>query len=532
MPDSRSTVFGAILARSRAVGRVRTQDSSMEGVPLRRSDRYISYSQLGQYSFDECGLDVLPWVPNGERPGRCPCCNHFNDEALRQAIELYNRRLSELRRRGQPMPLVGKQCTCPCECSVNDGDQDDADYEDSSEPEDDLDNKLTGLAVLAEPTMAQKYGWKTNVISNLGQDTERRMFFEAPGHYAMGHTHDIGIPQESSLTNSENTVGRVEATALDKVLEPWELEAVHLSTGRSYSCLTASFPEANYMQLPTNWHPDRHREPTLTCRYCRKPYSAEFVEWVQEGNTTICGTCGIAKKPEMLTDDPDYRLFQVDFHTAMNNCNCRCTCLPDMHSPTTNVDPAYHDVSTEIDRLGQLSSRSSHPRITLTTDTSRLPADDSNTRVGITPLYHTSQSYRPGHLRPATARSLTESTVPDEVLGQRRRMRELYNLPELRFSNNPDFEARRLEEMSMALEDADIAESFEDYEGACTYAQAAVSFGRDVYDSDHSAIQESRAYMMRMAERSNQQEEDEMMDEDEMTDENEVTDEDEMMDED
>lgn len=131
------------------------------------------------------------------------------------------------------MRLNDRQWTCPYKCEGDEAGKNDTDYASDSKGDDEHDGQLTGRAVAGEQQLARTYGWKTNVIANQDEDDERRIFFEAPGHYAVACAHDVGVPQESSLVNSENTVGRLEAEMLLKKLEPWELEAAHVSSGRS-----------------------------------------------------------------------------------------------------------------------------------------------------------------------------------------------------------------------------------------------------------------------------------------------------------
>lgn len=258
------------------------------------------------------------------------------------------------------------------------------------------------------------------------------------------------------------------------------------------------------MKLPTNWHPEE--EPLPVCGACQKPVSREFVEWAQEGNRVQCDICGTTKKPDDITEDPDYQLFQVDFQRAMASCYCRCTCLPDMHSPspdcgaTFTEDSEMSDTTPETDdieqsllpdpiQVGQTSSLSDRLRVGLSIGTSPSPPIELDTFPA-----------RPG--------------VSAEVAESRRQMRERYDLPDLRFSDTSNETQARLEEMEMALEDAETAQAFEDFEGAYHYTQAAVSFGREVYDSEHQIILETRDYMMEMLTRWGEDEGDDTSPED------------------
>jgi len=428
--------------------------------------------------------------------GICPDCNHPNDKQESQYIEACNNQLlctnSGVHHR---TTLCDRRCTCPCKCSVEDGDEDDTEYEDSMEPEDDTQNSFKDRAVAAEQPMARTYGWRTNVTSNYEDGSERRIFFEAPGHHAVGHMHDTGIPQESSLTNSENTVGQTEVGKLREILEPWELEAVHLSTGLPYSYLSESFPEARHMQLPADWHSQRDQGLNLTCRNCQKPYSEEFLEWTREGNARVCENCGITRRPDDENDDPDYQVLRIDFRRAMDECSCRCDCLPDLSPPTTAHGSMSHDISQSLDspveqahlhqphlpfQIAQRSSFSDWLHVDLRINTAR-PRWEEDEDTALT--------------------SPTSSGVSPETAEHRRQTRRRYSLPELRFSDNADSREARLEEMRMAIEDGEAVEAFEDYEGAYNYAGAAISFGRDILAADDPALQEAQSYMLRMAER-------------------------------
>lgn len=211
--------------------------------PLRRSTRRTQTIRPARSSCEGCVLLQPLYFPNGNtRSPVCPECNHFQMERYRKHVETCNRQLiCSACTRPHVIPPAHRLCACPCECLNNDNHQEDTDYLYSFEAEDDISNQLTGPAVSAEEQLARKYGWRTNVIADEGEDHERRIFYEPPGHQAMGSMHDIGKPDESLYPSSENTVGRTEVNQLHAVLEPWELEAVHLSTGRSYDFLSRIF---------------------------------------------------------------------------------------------------------------------------------------------------------------------------------------------------------------------------------------------------------------------------------------------------
>jgi len=495
--------FGNSLSAERALRILGIQTSEP---PSRRTERYAYRTDDEPYPCGACGLMLFPWAPTGDQySGICSECDHLNDEVQRQAIEALNRRLLSIGGPQRALRLGDRQCTCPCKCDENDGEQNDTNYEGDSEADDDIESHLTGPAVAAEQQMARTYGWRTNVIANQDEDNERSIFYESPGHYAMACMHDIGLPQESSLTNSENTVGRIEAELLGKVLEPWELEAVHLSTGRPYSSLSRTFPEARSMQLPTNWQPNEHSQPIPTCPHCSKHYSEEFIEWVQNGHATFCESCGIATKPGSLADDPDFHVFNVDFRRAMNSCYCRCDCPLDVASSAANGVSAFREASLELDApLPALEQASPNPS---------WRSESPPPLVDTTPLDHAQPSYGPTQEGPAHAE------ISNEVAAYRQRLRESYNLPELRFSDNPDFVAASLEEVEMALEDAETAVSFESLDEALSYASVAHFFARQFYgdDSDHPAIRRVQDYLRHLADRQSQRdqqgdEDDEMED--------------------
>lgn len=438
---------------------------------------------------------LFPWAPTGDQySGICSQCDHLNDEIQRQAIEACNRRMLSIGGPQRALRLSDRQCTCPCKCDEDNGEQNDTDYEADSEAEDDIDSHLSGAAVAAEQQMARTYGWKTNIISNQDSDNERNIFYEAPGHYTMACMHDIGVPQESSLANSENTVGQIEAEMLGKALEPWELEAVHLSTGRRYSSLSQPFPEARLMQLPTNWHPDEHRQPVPTCPHCGKNYSEEFVEWVQGGNATICESCGLAERPDVLAEDPDVQVFNVDFRRAMNHCYCRCECPTDITSCAANGDPAFREAAMEPDpSLPALEQVSPNPSWS---SESPPPLFDP------APLDHTQSSYE------RTREGPVHTEIPNEVAAYRQRLRESYDLPELRFSDDSNLGNARREEVTMAIEDVEMAISFESYQEAYSYANAAAYFASFVYPNyDHPIQRSIGGYLAAIVERISQEEE-------------------------
>lgn len=430
----------------------------------------------------------------------------MNDEIQRQAIEAYNRRLLSIGGPQRALRLGDRQCTCPCRCDEMNGEQNDSDYEYDSEAEDDLNSHLSGAAVAAEQQMARTYGWRTNVISNQDSDDERNMFYEAPGHYTMARTHNIAIPQESSLANSENTVGRVEAESLGKALEPWELEAVHQSTGRPYSSLLQPFPEARSMQLPTNWHLDEPRQTGPTCPHCGKNYSEEFLEWAQGGDATFCESCGLAETPDVLAEDPDVQVFNVDFRRAMDNCYCRCECATDVTSRPASGEAAPREASMDSDTSSRpANGEASFREVSMGSNTSSLPTLEE-------------ASPNPNSPSEASTPLWPVAEPPEEVGAFRQWMREIYDLPELRFSDDSNVDNARRAEVRMALEDMEVAISFKSYGEAFAYAHVAAYLAPSVYPMFEHPIQQyirqqiealsDRIDQEAEAERANQREED------------------------
>lgn len=213
----------------------------------------------------------------------------------------------------------------------NDGDfqPDDMDMD-----EDDL---KTQLDPQTEQIVASRYGFMTNAVLNEGTDEERQLFFEGPAHHAVAASHDIGIPAESSLVNSENIIGRVEVNRLRQGLEPWEAEAVHLSTGRSYDDLMDTFPEIEEHELPEPAPTTRVSRAyaalsSMVCPHCHKGYTDGLIEWLQIGSMTLCGSCQLFRHPENPADDPDWptgpflRNDLLDARTMNERCRCRCHC--------------------------------------------------------------------------------------------------------------------------------------------------------------------------------------------------------------
>lgn len=177
----------------------------------------------------------------------------------------------------------------------------------------------------------------------------------------------------------------------------------------------------------------------------------------------------------------------------------------------TDVDPTLQEASMEfVSRFGLLPHQLQPPSpigSSLTIAISRRPSEESRDTSYTTPLDIEPPIYP--STRPAN------SADTDEVAEYRLRTRELYGLPELRFSDNPDSVAGRLEELEMALEDAETAVSFESLDEAHTYATVAHVFARQLYgdDNDHPTIRGVQDYLRSLADRQSQR--DRQEDEDE-----------------
>lgn len=367
-------------------------------------------------------------------------------------------------------------CICPCEC-YEDPDQSDADYEFVEEAEDEIEDRLTGLAILAEETLAGKYGWQTNIITDMDNDQERRIFYEAPGHYAVAQMHDTGLPAESSMANCENRIGHIEIRRLMENLEPWELEAAQKSTGLSYARLSKIFPETRRIQLPTNRTSQIDRQGlVLLCPHCNLSRSEDFMRWLQSGTMSICSFCGMARWPTDQDQDPDFCNFNAGFHNTLEHCHCRCHCeLADYYSPTADVDPVFTESITQ-QALSCVTCNNN----------SEVSPDDGPTvasrishvhDVDVTdiPLPHPAET---DSGQPARSQQLPIRTRNEDLatLEERARIRLMTGLPRLRFSNDSRLELRRFQNIRMALDDADIYLELESLEVAMRYAMVAATF--------------------------------------------------------
>ena len=405
---------------------------------------------------------------------RCPECNHYSNAEEIARIEELNKTLTCACCQEHPIPKTNRFCVCPCKCPNNDDPQD-ADYVFAEEADDNIVDSLTGKATSAEQQFARNYGWQTNVVASEDTDSERRMFYEAPGHHAVACMHDIGLPAESSLPNSENAIGRGSVDMLRKVLEPWELEAAQKTTGRTYDELCQTFPEGRRMQLPTGWTPPTEQaEPFTACTICNKPHSEEFVESLLRGVLTICSICGIALRPLNPADDPDFRDFNPSIRNVLEHCHCRCGCDPaSLYSPSMEVDPAYSEAATMTEDFTNPLEEDPRPQTVQQGGRNVrsegygelwLPYDAPPSPVSVS-------SASPEELEEGEIEEYTPSSV---VLALQETMRATNDLPELRFSRHSDWNQREIENITMALEDAETAQSFDEVEEALRYARFAL----------------------------------------------------------
>lgn len=184
-------------------------------------------------------------------------------------------------------------CSCSCTCnSLSDSDSDyesdnesDADYSPLEDEQDDqIHEQLIGPAEAAEETLARKYGWQVCATSEplqgsiISDQIDRDYHFESPGHAAVAAMHDIGIPAESSLANSDNIITQSEAKSLERKLDPWELDVIHANTRVSHRDLARLFG----LRLSSTILPS---EPISTIRRLESgPPVAHAILWTLSSN--------------------------------------------------------------------------------------------------------------------------------------------------------------------------------------------------------------------------------------------------------
>ncbi|KAK5073554.1 hypothetical protein LTR64_007310 [Lithohypha guttulata] len=336
-----------------------------------------------------------------------------------------------------------------CESAPYEDEVNDADYEPyEEEEEDDTTTMLVGPAAAGEEHFARKYGWQTNVVSNQDQDDERNIYYEAPGHNFVARVHEVRLPAESSLPNSENTVDRIEAAQLRNPLEPWELEGVHESTGRSYEELRRMFPEARSMETPaSNTRPVT--EGAIICAQCRRTATPEYVDWLREGNVAFCSLCGMTRSPLDPTEDPDYYGFNP--RTVIYHCTCRCHC-PEVYSSDMDIDSDFEDAAE-----GEGDDDFSNPLLAGL----RTPVSNHLTRT--LPVFAEPHDLDANPFVPTSSAEASR----DE-------MRHEFGLPELRFSDHADEFEADIHTITMAMDDAEVSRALEDYETALSYLDFAL----------------------------------------------------------
>ncbi|KAK5104460.1 hypothetical protein LTS08_002349 [Lithohypha guttulata] len=335
-----------------------------------------------------------------------------------------------------------------CESAPYEDEMSDADYGPQEEEEDDTTTTLPGPAALGEPQFARRYGWRTNVVANEGQDGETNIFYEAPGHNMVAQMHDIELPAESSLANSENTIGRIEAALLRKPLEPWELEAVHESTGRSYEELRRMFPEARSMETPAN-NTRPITEVAIICAQCRRTATPEYVDWLRGGNVAFCSLCGMTRSPLDSMEDPDYYGFNP--RTVIYHCTCRCHCS-EIYSSDMEIDSDFEDTAAAAEDDDFTNPLLAGPRTPVSNQ-----------------LRRTQPEFPEPHDPDANPFVPTFSAEAN-----RDEMRHEFGLPELRFSDRADEFEADIHTITMAMDDAEVSRSLEDYETALSYLDFAL----------------------------------------------------------
>lgn len=243
-----------------------------------------------------------------------------------------------------------KFCLCSCECSDPDERGDPNYEEDSEELDDDVETKFLGLARAAEEPFARKYGFQTAGWIDRGKKSERPFFFESLTHRTVAHMHDIGIPEESSMANSDNIITNIEANILYKGLEPWEFEAVEQCSGKDRRELLRMFPEAHHFQFSDPESVRLQPMPRYYCSNCHRLFSLETMERLSQRTMAICEGCCMVQRPANPVDDPEWWQFNPSIDGTMENCHCRCRCSPEdvtMTSPPEAVDQALSDAALQ-----------------------------------------------------------------------------------------------------------------------------------------------------------------------------------------
>lgn len=313
---------------------------------LRRSDR-TCVQRSRTCLCDDCGLFQATWCSLDLTPGRCPGCNRFNNDLDRLLVARNNNHAHQV---GQM-----RKCVCPCQCPDTD-DLTDADYETDNESEDEPHDSLL-LTSAHEEQIARRFGRCTNVVLDADTAAERQLFLESAGHAALARLHDLGRPDESSLCNSDNVTGRSEVSNLERLLDPWDAEALHLSTGQTYFELIDTFPEIVYMQLPQ----PQHTPPTTPrCNQCERPHNHVFARLLAQDSLVKCEICLLYKKIEDRIDpagnlltEPGSQTFNPSHGDDLDHCRCRCD---DDHEDMWSSDEE-DDALTQMDGLN-LSFRS------------------------------------------------------------------------------------------------------------------------------------------------------------------------------
>lgn len=442
----------------------------MSGQPLRRSERLRRNAPVVEANCETCTGKIRYDTAAGTK---CATCFHFTDPMIIQ----YMRDLNLY----WPERLV---CLCPCECADDLNDPNDGNFSDDQMDVDE-DDLTTQLDDRTERAATARYGFFTNVVLNEDTDRERRVFVEGPAHYAAASSHDIGQPAESSLVNTENTIGRTEVTFLRTPLDPWEAEAIHRSTGLSYNELRRIFPEIATMQTPAPPRADGDEGPWVQnyfCRSCNKSVTDEFMQWLRTGRVIYCLSCGLTRKPENPEEDPDWRDYRIgNFPTvaaALEHCRCRCSC----GGPGGN----------HADAVAQLEVRP----VTPTTPTRAIDTE-SETDYRPPPRHYTYPDavYRPRlpHILDMNLPVTETTTNAQFIVAWQDRIRQDFGLPNLQLDvEHHEGDAAVLHMIGQIHRQGELAMQARAWDEAYRHLQIAAQAGRyygNLEDTDDSMIE-------------------------------------------
>lgn len=282
---------------------------------------------------------------------RCSHCNRYRDLYAKAKAETQNEAGICVCGTKHTAKANRPYCLCSCECKDPD-ERGDPNYEEGSddEPEDDIETEFAGRAKEAEEPFARKHGFRTAGWFDEGKKSQRPLFYESLGHRTVAHMHDIGIPEESSLANSDNIITSIEANNLFKGLEPWEFEAVQQCSGEDHKELLRKFPEAKHFQFSDPESVRVQPTPRYYCNNCHRLFTSETMERLSRRIMVICEECCMVQRPANPVDDPDWWQFNPSINGTMEHCHCRCRCSPEdviMTSPAETVEPNSSDAARQ-----------------------------------------------------------------------------------------------------------------------------------------------------------------------------------------